>query len=93
MNAETTDLKKCHSEPFAFVIPNEVRNLLLLRAGSVRNLTRRVILNEVKNLIEFLRLRSGQASGFALRMTAMLSSVSICEICGFIRFLFMYRKL
>jgi len=38
MNAETTDLKKCHSEPFAFVIPNEVRNLLLLRAGSVRNL-------------------------------------------------------
>ena len=43
--------------------------------SETRNLTRRVILNEVKNLIEFLRLCSGQASGFALRMTASLSSV------------------
>src|SRR3990170_7471930 len=59
---------------------------ILLDAGNrknvlpcdTRNLTRRVILNEVKNLIEFLRLRSGQSSGFALRMTVMLSSVKIC---------------
>ena len=66
---------KCHSEPFAIVILNEVQHIIYvldevknlkrpLRTGSVKNLFISLVINIIRFFVEFIPTLSG------LKMTA-----------------------